>query len=532
MLIAAKLVSKSSSALLSKGLLKVIVKGLFSVALLASATIQTASAQCSTACTLIWQDEFDGVAVDTAKWSFQIGDGTAFGIPGWGNNEQQYYRAENATVAAGELTITAKQENFGGKSYTSSRMRTIGLGDWTYGRFETRAKLPSGQGLWPAFWMLSSDPSTYGFWPASGEIDILESKGANPETIYTTLHYGTSYALGGNGSTFQSNTTVLANPASNFHTYAVEWEPSQFRWYIDGVLVHSVSGWFSSGGPFPAPFDQPFHMLLNFAVGGNFVGNPAATTFPKEFIVDYVRVYSLPDTVIPVESGDIVFDDMEHGAPSASDWFAFGSPIGGGGIDANNTDLPPQDGGVFSLQTGWGSGGTPGYLGAFGRNKTMDLTGIERFSFWINPDAGQDYALEINIQDDDTGDSVWTQNLDDEFQFTCVISATGPCAIAGGGWQKIIVPLSDFVYDTSFSNGGSGVLDTVPNGNGQALNMTVAVITNSGGDVNFRTDYWFFQAEIPQLELPAEESIPLPWIAIAVLAALLVHTSIRVRRIT
>ena len=249
-------------------------------------------AQCEQipSCELVWSDEFDGTAVDLSKWEFQTGDGTLFGIPGWGNNELQWYQANNATVSGGFLRIQAREESAGGYNYTSARMRSIGLGDFLYGRFEMRASLPLGQGMWPAFWMLPSDPSIYGIWAASGEIDIMESIGG--DLIYGTIHYGDAFP--GNVS---SGGTMLLPPggAANFHVYAVEWEPTEIRWYLDGVLYSTKTGWFSTGGPYPAPFDVDFHLLLNLAVGGDFPGNPTGSTvFPQDYVIDYVRVYQEP----------------------------------------------------------------------------------------------------------------------------------------------------------------------------------------------------------------------------------------------
>ena len=197
-----------------------------------------------------------------------------------------------------------------------------------------------------------------------------------------------------------------------------------------------------------------------------------------------------------VQALTTVFDDMEHGDPLNNGWFAFGGSVGGGGISPNSTDLPPNDGGAFSLQTGWGSGGLPGFFGGFGRTNPVDLTGLDHFNFWINPDAGQDYTLEINLQDDDNGDNAIPPASpdDDEFQFNCVVSNTGPCAIAGGGWQLVSIPLADFFDDNSFLTGGNGVLDASPvssGGTGQLVNIVIAVV-GTGSDVNFRTDYWAF----------------------------------------
>ena len=196
----------------------------------------------------------------------------------------------------------------------------------------------------------------------------------------------------------------------------------------------------------------------------------------------------------PEVSALTIFDDMEHGDPFANGWFSFNGSVGGGGLGANTADLPPTDGGAFSIETGWGSGGTPGFYGGFGRTNTIDLTGTNTFSFWINPNAGQEYLLEINLQEDDNGDNLADAANDDEFQYNCQISATGPCAIAGGGWQLVQIPLEDFFDDNSFFSAGNGVLDATPvsaGGNGQLVNIVVAVI-GSGTDANFRTDYWVF----------------------------------------
>ena len=191
---------------------------------------------------------------------------------------------------------------------------------------------------------------------------------------------------------------------------------------------------------------------------------------------------------LPVKALTTVFDDMEHGNPFDNGWFAFGGSVGGGGISANSADVPPSDGGAFSLQTGWGSGGVPGFFGIFGRTYPTDLTGIDYFNFWINPNGGQDYTLEINLQDDDDGDDAIASPADDEFQYNCVVSPTGPCAVSGGGWQQISIPLADFFDDNSFLTGGNGVFDAVPTsvgGNGQLISIVFAVISNSGCGCQF-----------------------------------------------
>jgi beta-glucanase (GH16 family) len=440
---------------------------------------------------LVWHDEFDGTQLDLTHWEPQIGTGCPE-LCGWGNNELQYYRAQNATLAGGFLTITAKRENFGGANYTSARLRTRNRADWECGRFEMRAKMPIGQGIWPAFWMLPTD-EVYGGWAASGEIDIMEYLGHDPDRVFGTLHYGGPYPQ--NQSSSGSFTLASGTFNDDFHVFVLEWEPCEIRWYVDGFLYSTKTNWNSTGGPYPAPFDQRFHLLLNLAVGGNLPGPPDPTTvFPQQLIVDYVRVYQVPD----VSACIAVFDGMDHANPSANGWFSFNGSVGGGGIGANTSDLPPIDGCRASLQSGWGSGGTPGYFGGFGRTHPLELIGYTHFTFWIHPDAGQAYVLEINLQDDDNGDDTipgTPDGADDEFQFNCVVSPVGPQVVSGGGWQRVAVPLVDFFDDSSFHFGGNGVLDPVAvgsGGNGRLINVAWSVVSTSGADVTFRTDRWAF----------------------------------------
>lgn len=228
---------------------------------------------------LVWHDEFAGTAVDTSKWSYEVnGDGG-------GNNELQYYtaRAQNSFVTNGVLVIQALQESYLGKSYTSARMRTAHRGDWRYGRFDIKAMLPSGKGLWPAIWMLPTD-WVYGGWPASGEMDIMELLGDNPRKVYGTIHFGSSV------QTHQSTGSSYTLPSpqrfdTSFHIFSMEWDSAGMRWSVDGARYFTAA----HGGP----FDQRFHLLLNVAVGGNWPGNPDGTTsFPQTMQVDYVRVYT------------------------------------------------------------------------------------------------------------------------------------------------------------------------------------------------------------------------------------------------
>jgi len=240
--------------------------------------------------TLVWSDEFEGTRLDPERWSVQVGDGCDIDLCGWGNNELQWYREENVQVSGGVLTITARAEPEGGKAYTSARIRTLGKGDWTYGRVDVRARLPLGRGLWPAIWMLPSE-DRYGTWAASGEIDIVELVGHEPDRVHGTLHYGGEWP----DNVYSGAPFVLPSGtfADRFHTFTLVWQEGEIRWYVDGRHYQTQTAWHSTGGAYPAPFNQPFHLLLNVAVGGNWPGDPdARTVFPQSMVVDYVRVYS------------------------------------------------------------------------------------------------------------------------------------------------------------------------------------------------------------------------------------------------
>ena len=702
-------------------------------------------------CVLVWSDEFDGTEVDLSKWTFQLGDGTEVGLPGgWGNNELQYYQAENATVAGGFLTITAKEESVGGLDYTSARMRSLAKGDWTFGRMEMRAKMPIGQGLWPAFWMLSSDTSIYGPWAASGEIDIVEYLGSEPDGSSAP-----STTAPRSPATSSPRPTTSCPPArfnDDFHVFAIEWEFGEIRWYVDGVQYASRDSWFSTGGPFPAPFDVDFHLLLNLAVGGNLPGPPDGTTvFPQEYVIDYVRVYQVPNdppvvtitsptaerrhhprrrsddhrqrhrrrldparrsssrttpllgeddtapyeltvpnvaagcytlarpgprrrrraggldtgrdhgrrrlpagalsddrrarsparsrprtttsaarasptttptrrttaaptgrprastsrarptpasastsagrcpasgsstrwtsppaprtsrsgwprrsaaarctssstastrparspspgtgawqswTTVAVEDvafdggvqtlrlaidagefnvnkirigepaapppgGALVFDDMEHGNPFGNGWFAFGGSVGGGGIGPNAGDLPPADGGVFSLETGWGRRRAgllrrlrPHQPGRSLRHDRLQLLDQPRRRPGLHAGdqpPGRRQRRQHHHPAGRRGVPVQLRRQPHRAR------APSPAA-AGSGCRS---RSADFFKDTSFLFGGNGVLDAVPTsagGNGQLINVVFAVISNSGADATFRTDYWNFTPPPP-----------------------------------
>lgn len=242
---------------------------------------------------IVWQDEFDGPDINFDHWEHMVGDGTAYGLPsGWGNNELQYYtsRIRNSYIWDGVLHIVAREESQNGFDYTSARLRTKGLRDFQYGRIEARMRVPTGQGMWPAFWMLPTD-SPYGGWAASGEIDVMETINV-PAQVHGTVHFGGAWPNNtSNGRSFAPGVDL----SDGFHLYAIEWEPDRITWYLDGAPYHAVTSdqWWSENGAGNrrAPFDHPFHLLLNVAVGGNWPGPPDATTdFPQTLQVDWVRV--------------------------------------------------------------------------------------------------------------------------------------------------------------------------------------------------------------------------------------------------
>jgi beta-glucanase (GH16 family) len=244
--------------------------------------------------TLSWSDEFsgpDGSAPDSSKWTSDTGGN------GWGNNELEYYtnRTQNAQIKSGNLVITAQKETYTGpdgvtRNYTSARLKTQGLFSQAHGRFEARIKIPAGQGLWPAFWMLGNDISSAG-WPTCGEIDIMENVGKEPATIHGSLH-GPSTTSRTSDASAPFNLPAGQNFAGDFHLYAVQWEPSTIRFYVDTTLYATFhQAQWPAGGTWV--FNHPFFVILNVAVGGNWPGPPDSTTvFPQQMLVDYVRVYT------------------------------------------------------------------------------------------------------------------------------------------------------------------------------------------------------------------------------------------------
>lgn len=268
---------------------------------------------------LVWSDEFDGPdgsAPDSAWWTYDVG----VGGDGWGNRELEYYtnRPDNISIQGGNLVITARHETFSGpedpgsagqqashgaatvtREYTSARIKTQGLFSQEYGRFEARIRIPAGQGMWPAFWMLGVDINRV-HWPACGEVDVMENIGKEPSTVHGSLH---GPGPGGAGTDDMTAGFTLPHGqrfSDGFHVFAVEWEPGVIRFYVDNSL-------YFTGTPRGMPhgtgwvFDHPFFLLLNLAIGGNWPGNPnSSTQFPQQMLVDYVRVYAPAHPLAPV----------------------------------------------------------------------------------------------------------------------------------------------------------------------------------------------------------------------------------------
>ena len=241
---------------------------------------------------LVLSDEFDtDNKINTDIWTFDIGTGSN----GWGNNEEQFYtkRTENVSVQNGTLIIKALKEDYSGSDYTSSKILTKGLKEQAYGRFEARIQLPTGQGMWPAFWLLGANcgdgTADTEVWPNCGEIDIMEYRGQEPTVVHGSVH-GPGYAAG-NAIT---KTYALENDRfdTGFHVFGIEWTPGYINYYVDDVLYNQITRQqVEEKGTWV--FDQPFYIIINLAVGGNFIGAPnEETVFPQTMLIDYVRVYN------------------------------------------------------------------------------------------------------------------------------------------------------------------------------------------------------------------------------------------------
>ncbi|MBK1811249.1 carbohydrate binding domain-containing protein [Clostridium sp. YIM B02505] len=348
---------------------------------------------------LAWNDEFDGSGtnVDTNgvnldKWGYQNGTGAEYGIDGWGNNEKQYYQKENIKEQNGNLVIEAKPEAKNGKTYTSGRLWTSPTFSQRYGKFEARMKLPKGQGFWPAFWMLPKN-SEYGTWASSGEIDIMEARGREVDKVDGTIHYGKPWP--NNKATGASYNFPAGQDITGFHTYSLEWEPGEIRWYVDGILYQTTNNWFSQseGQPdknaYPAPFDKSFYIVLNLAVGGSYDAGkePSSSDFPAKMEVDYVRAYNLTGRAYkqPVEPV-LTKDTLPSNAKQ---------PIDGNYVHDVNFNQPITDVTTGSLNTeNWNFVHVPDAGGA--GSVSIDTINNIRFAKVNIANAGtQNYALQL-----------------------------------------------------------------------------------------------------------------------------------------
>ncbi len=405
--------------------------------------------------TLVWSDEFDGSALDPEVWFFATGRGEEAGLPpGWGNNELQYYLPDSAQVENGVLKITARRESFGGQPYTSARINTEDRFAFRYGRIEASIKLPGGQGLWPAFWMLSQD-SPYGIWAATGEIDIVEAvnlggvpRPDNPNAegggneIFGTIFFGGEFP---NQQSSSESYVPSVNVTEDFHTYAVEWDVDEIRWYFDDTLYATQNSWFSTAAPFPAPFDQPFYILLNVAVGGNFPGFPDAdTVFPATMEVDWVRVYEGEAPFVPADPGitpdNVVYASdpnvTEDLAPPAVE--SFGSAAV---FDFSFTGDPDFDPAIqVTSGEGFGAGNHVGFV-AFNGYAAGFAAAYENFVFKVKADAANIGAWEVKFING--GDTSVTYDL-----------TTYPgVADLGNGWLQVVIPMSDFAATVGVNSG-------------------------------------------------------------------------------
>ncbi|NMP16368.1 family 16 glycosylhydrolase [Thalassotalea sp. Y01] len=354
---------------------------------------------------MVWSDEFDGTSLNMENWNIETGDGSQYGLVGWGNNELQWYQQDNITVSDGNLVITAKQEAAGGYNYTSGRMRSDGKVDVQYGRIEARIKVPAGQGFWPAFWMLPTD-SQYGGWASGGEIDILEVFSAtedNNNDAHGTVHFGMAWPL----NVFTS--ASAGQPVlDDYHVYAVEWEQDEIRWYMDDLHYATITSdaWWSyyykdqeTGyvGDSAAPFNQPFHVLLNLAVGGNLPGSPDEDTeFPSALMVDYVRVYECEDDPV-TGTGCAANVNPDVILPAAQNFFVAEYPLFTDGEDKLSWDISGEAL-ERSLQTvvGWDNGGaialTMPDLGG-DRGKVIEINTSDKGNVLINATDGETMSL-------------------------------------------------------------------------------------------------------------------------------------------
>ncbi|WP_246017785.1 carbohydrate binding domain-containing protein [Mesobacillus subterraneus] len=477
---------------------------------------------------LVWSDEFNGTEIDRTKWTYDIGnwivDKDGNGItPGWGNNEKEYYTdsKENSFIDDGKLVIKAKKEQvtdqFGTYDYTSAKLKSKGLFSKKYGRYEIKAKLPTGKGLWPAIWMLPEEDK-YGTWAASGEIDIMEAWGSQPHKVAGTIHYGEGWPNNkytGKEYEFPKNRGI-----DKWHTYALEWEPGELRWYVDGELYQTQNDWYSkrtgnaADFSYPAPFDQEFYLVMNLAVGGWFDGETDETTpFPSQMEIDYVRVYDLKkrdyrepvepvrepvtlpaDAKQPLEDGNLIYDQNYEKAITVVDqpgkemnplyWNFVSLPEFGGagtltveelnGKNFAKTDISKPGSQLYSLQMiqniSLGKGGK--YKVSFDAKSTsarniMVKAGAGASRGWVKYSNEETFKLTSELQSYEfTFDMLNETDIQSRLEFNLGGNGTAPVWIGNVRVEDITgtlidndaakqpLPDGNHVYNGTFDQGG------------------------------------------------------------------------------
>lgn len=367
---------------------------------------------------LVWSDEFNGTSLNASNWIAETGTGSG----GWGNNELQYYtnRSQNLQVTGGNLVITALKENYGGMQYTSARIKTQGLKSFTYGKIEARIKLPSGQGLWPAFWMLGDNISSVG-WPRSGEIDIMER--VNYESnVHGTVHWDANgYASFGRAS----------GPLdfNQYHVYSIEWDANYIRWFVDGIQFNEIL--IQNGTGNTEEFQKPFFILLNMAVGGNWPGSPnGSTPFPSQMLVDYVRVYQQSNSSSIVSGGV----------------YTLTSKVSGKALDV--VDVSTVNGAKMQQWTNYTAANQQFRLTDTG-DGYYKLTAIHSGKCLDVPSGANTVGLRLQ-QWDDNGSNAQKWKLVD----------------TGGGYYKLVNKASGLVMDVSNSSTADGAVVQQWNDNG------------------------------------------------------------------
>ncbi len=340
---------------------------------------------------LVFSEEFDHSEINGSIWNFELGNGHENGIPGWGNAELEYYTEENAFIEDGCLIIEAREEKrsdkYGSYDYTSSRMTTQGKFDFAYGKIEVRAKLPRGQGIWPAIWMLGENISEVG-WPNCGEIDVMEFLGHDTRTVYGTAHGPGFSGSGGIGMSYKLPEEEK-DFSEDFHIFALEWDEDEIEWYVDGKLYHVLSKdeVEDAAGPEAWVFDKPFFLILNVAVGGYWPGYPdETTTFPQRMYIDYIRVYEdINPEKIEDEMDDCEYEIQERQKELAAITFEE--------IDNGTFDEPIKNDQANDPNNWFIWYGLP-----YGMSGEVESFGIEKGVFWIKlKDLGEEsWHIQFN----------------------------------------------------------------------------------------------------------------------------------------